>query len=56
MRDVTSELKELCLPGMAMAWSELIDQGRSSIESSRWLIEHLLEAEHTDRAMRSVRN
>jgi DNA replication protein DnaC len=56
MRDVTSELKELRLPGMAMAWSELLDQGRLSIESSRWLIEHLLEAEHTDRAMRSVRN
>lgn len=55
MRDVTSELKELRLQGMAMAWSELIEQG-SSIESSRWLVEHLLEAEHTDRAMRSVRN
>ena len=25
MRDVTSELKELRLQGMAMAWSELIE-------------------------------
>jgi len=25
------------------------------VESSRWLIEHLLESEHTDRTMRSIR-
>jgi DNA replication protein DnaC len=54
-RDITSELKELRLQGMAMAWSEIIEQG-SSIDSSRWLIEHLLEAEHTHRAMRLVQN
>ena len=29
-------------------------QGTTSTESSRWLIEHLLQAETTDRAMRSV--
>src|SRR5450756_2104147 len=29
-------------------------QGTTSTESSRWLIEHLLEAETTDRSMRSV--
>jgi DNA replication protein DnaC len=54
MRDVTTELKELRLQGMSSAWKDLIDQGTTSTESSRWLIEHLLQAEHTDRAMRSV--
>ena len=56
MRDVTTELKELRLHGMVSAWTDLMDQGTSSTESSRWLIEHLLQAEHTDRAMRSVSN
>lgn len=54
MRDVTTELKELRLHGMSGAWKDLMDQGTTSTESSRWLIEHLLQAEHTDRAMRSV--
>jgi DNA replication protein DnaC len=54
MRDVTVELKELRLHGMASAWSDLMAQGTTSTESSRWLIEHLLQFEHTDRAMRSV--
>lgn len=56
MRDVTNELKELRLHGMASAWTDLTDAGTASTESSRWLIEHLLQAEHTDRAMRSVRH
>ena len=55
MRDVTAELKSLRLHGMAGAWDELVEQGRSAgLDSSRWLIEHLLQAETTDRAMRSV--
>lgn len=54
MRDVLLELKQLRLHGMAMAWSELAEQGDAGIGSSRWLIEHLLQAEGTDRAMRSV--
>ena len=54
MSDITSELKELRLHGMASAWTDLMTQGTMSTESSRWLIEHLLEAETTDRAMRSV--
>jgi len=53
-RDVTTELKELRLHGMVSAWSDLLAQGPASIDSSKWLIEHLLQAEHTDRAMRSV--
>ena len=55
MRDVGAELKSLRLHGMAGAWGELVEQGRNAgLDSSRWLIEHLLQAETTDRAMRSV--
>ena len=53
-RDVTTELKALRLHGMVSAWTDLLAQGPTSVESSRWLIEHLLQAEYTDRAMRSV--
>ncbi len=53
--DVLVELKALRLHGMAGAWADLIEQGgNTGIESSRWLLEHLLQAEGTDRAMRSV--
>jgi DNA replication protein DnaC len=54
MRDVTAELKDLRLHGMANAWTDLMAQGESSVATSKWLIEHLLREEHTDRAMRSV--
>lgn len=54
MRDVNSELKELRLHGMANAWTDLMAQGASTTAASKWLIEHLLREEHTDRAMRSV--
>ena len=56
MRDITTELKELRLNGMVSAWSDLMAQGDASTATSKWLIEHLLQAEHTDRAMRSVRH
>ena len=53
--DVLVELKSLRLHGMAGAWADLIEQGgNSGIESSRWLIEHLLQAEGIDRSMRLV--
>ena len=53
--DVLVELKALRLHGMAGAWADLIEQGgNAGIETSRWLIEHLLQAEGVDRAMRSV--
>ena len=56
MRDVMVELKQLRLHGMAAAWADLVDQGSSDgLDSARWLVEHLLQAEGTDRAMRSVR-
>jgi DNA replication protein DnaC len=54
MHDVSVELKALRLHGMASAWSDLMAQGTNSTASSKWLIDHLLEAETTDRAMRSV--
>jgi len=53
-RDVITELKELRLFGMVSAWTDLLAQGSSDVSSCTWLIEHLLQAEHTDRAMRSV--
>lgn len=55
MRDVAAELKSLRLYGMAGAWEEASANGDSTgIQASRWLIEHLLQAEHTDRHMRSI--
>ena len=54
MSEITTDLKALRLHGMAGAWADLMAQGPSSTESSRWLIEHLPQAETTDRAMRSV--
>jgi len=54
MRDATTEFKGLRLHGMASAWADLMAQGTTATESSKWLIEHLLQAETTDRAMRSV--
>ena len=57
MRDVMIELKQLRLHGMAAAWADLVDQGSSAgLDSARWLVEHLLQAEGTDRAMRSVQH
>ncbi len=55
MRELAIELKQLRMHGMAGAWADLVEQGGSAaLESSRWLLEHLLQAEATDRAMRSV--
>ena len=54
MRDLAGELKELRLHGMASAWADVLAQGADSVQSSRWLIEHLLQAERTERGMRSI--
>jgi DNA replication protein DnaC len=48
-------LKALRLCGMVGAWSELLERDRP-LDSCRWLIEHLMQAEHADRAMRPIRN
>jgi DNA replication protein DnaC len=54
MRDIAAELKELRLPDMIGAWADLLEQDESACTASKWLLEHLLQAEHTDRAMRSI--
>ena len=55
MRDIAAELKGLRLYGMMGAWEDVSAGGHSTgIQTSRWLIEHLLQAEHTDRHMRSI--
>ena len=57
MRELVVELKQLRLHGMAGAWADLVEQGTNSgVDTARWLIEHLLQAETSDRAMRSVRH
>lgn len=59
-RDIGIELKELRLHGMSAAWNELTtDEGKATnvgLQTSRWLIEHLLQAEHAHRASASVRH
>jgi len=55
MRDIGAELKSLRLFGMAAAWNEISADDGAAVQSSRWLIERLLQAEGTDRAMRSIR-
>lgn len=58
-RDVTAEIKQLRLHGMAAAWSDLVSQsgstyGDSGVGKPRWLLEHLLQAEDVERTMRSI--
>ena len=55
MFDIITELKSLKLYGMAVAYVDLTAQSTASVSASQWLIQHLLEAESTDRAMRSIR-
>ena len=53
--DIKTSLKSLRLHGMATAWEELTEGGETSrVEGSKWLIEHLLEAEDTNREMLSL--
>ena len=58
MPDLISQLKALKLHGMAESYVELKNQGASgataSMASSEWLLRHLVEAEATDRAIRSI--
>ena len=56
MADVIAELKALRLHGMAATWAELGEQGNAEVERSRWLLEHMLQAEASDRATRSVQH
>lgn len=54
MREIISQLKELSLHGMASSYEELVNQQGATVQISDWLIKHLLEAEVTDRAIRSI--
>jgi DNA replication protein DnaC len=55
MTDVIADLKALKLHGMAQAYAELLEQGGSAaLQAAHWLIEHLLQAEHTYQAMRTI--
>jgi hypothetical protein len=58
MPDLISQLKALKLHGMADSYVELKSQGATgataSMEASEWLLRHLLDAEATDRAIRSI--
>jgi DNA replication protein DnaC len=58
MSDLVTQLKALKLHGMVDSYVELVSQGVSgataTLESSEWLLRHLVEAESTDRAIRSI--
>ncbi|MDR0378354.1 MAG: IS21-like element helper ATPase IstB, partial [Candidatus Accumulibacter sp.] len=54
MRKLGDELKSLRLYGMAAAWDEIASTNSAGLQSSRWLIEHLLQAEQDDRHVRSI--
>jgi DNA replication protein DnaC len=56
MHEMSVELKALRLHGMAAAWLDLKSQGGQSMETCGWLIEHLLQAEHSDRKVRSIQH
>lgn len=55
MRDLVSELRALRLHGMAARLEELLAQGDVGIKQAQWLIAALLDAEVTDRHVRSIR-
>ena len=56
MREIAAELKALRLYGMASGYAELL-QNISSVEvqQTEWLLRHLIQAEQTDRGLRSIR-
>lgn len=55
MVDIITTFKSLRLYGMAAAYGELSNQSNDSVNTLPGLVEQLLQAEMTDRAMRSVR-
>jgi len=55
MSEISNELKALKLHGMADCYTDLDTQGRlATIGEADWLIKHLIDAETTDRAIRSI--
>lgn len=55
MRELVAELKCLRLHGMATRYEEILAEGGSAIQMAEWLIRALLDAEGTDRHVRSIR-
>jgi DNA replication protein DnaC len=53
--DIAAALKALKLHGMAASYAELAGQNLACVESAEWLLRQLVEAETTDRALRSIR-
>ena len=58
MPDLLTQLRALKLHGMADSYAELESQGAhgatATLEASVWLLRHLIEAESTDRVIRSI--
>lgn len=53
--DIKANLKSFRLHGMSIAWDELTENGETTrVENSKWLLEHLLDAESTNRHMSSI--
>jgi DNA replication protein DnaC len=55
MNNIAAELKSLKLFGMAAGYAEIASQGGAVLQSSEWLLQHLLQAEIEDRQVRSIR-
>ncbi len=55
MSDIVNQLKSLKLQGMASAYAELLNQGaNASVQLEEGLIKHLIDAETTERVIRSI--
>ena len=55
MTELIAAFKALRLHGMAGGYGELVCNGGPDVAAAEWIVRHLLEAETTDRALRSVR-
>lgn len=56
MADLLTAFKALRLYGMASGYAELVQNGSATeIERTDWVLRHLVEAEQTDRGLRSIR-
>lgn len=55
MREIVTELKSLRLHGMAARYEEILAEGGSRLQMAEWLIQAMLDAEGTDRHVRSIR-
>ena len=55
MHHVIAELKSLRLHGMVQRYEALLAEGGSALNTADWLLRALLEAEVTDRHVRSIR-